>query len=126
RAAPGVRDADEALRVLDHPAAHSPLGADARRVVEVPAPPATHPRLFVARACGSLARVSRQRPDKRHEQSGREYEQQYEGAEWPHWKLEELPSMGTRPLTRRPLAVGVDFSQCARFPRSAIPLLGDS
>ena len=53
----------------------------------------------------------RQRPDECEEKGAREYEQQYEKAEWPHWKLEGLPSMGTRPITRRPLAVGVDLSQ---------------
>jgi hypothetical protein len=37
---------------------------------------------------------ARQRPEQCQEKGAREYEQQYEKAEWPHRKLEELPSMG--------------------------------
>ncbi len=57
-----------------------------------------------------------QRLDKCHEQGACEYEQQYEVAEWPHWKVEELPSMGTRPITQ------ANYPGAARCRRGLLPV----
>jgi len=82
------------------------------------------PRELLRRRDGG-AGDARQRLEERHEKRNGEYEQQYEKAEWPHWKLEELPSIGTRPITWRPLAVGVDFSQGSSDPEARLcPIWG--
>jgi hypothetical protein len=94
------------------------------KVVVVSPPMAVLVRVLL-RSGRRIARDVRQWLDEPHEEGAREYEQQYEKAEWPHWKLEELPSMGTRPITRRPLAVGVDLSQGSSDPwAGACPIWG--
>ena len=62
-------------------------------VVPAPVSPVRGPTLEML-ARHLLGGVARQRPHECHEEGAREYEQQYEKAEMPHWKLEELPSKG--------------------------------
>jgi hypothetical protein len=88
RAAPDIRDADEASRVLDDALAEGRRGVR-RHVMVVAAVVVVMlvrvlPRELLRRR--RRTRVTWQRPDKCHEEGAYEYEQQYEEAEWPHWK----------------------------------------
>src|SRR5579862_1061536 len=121
RAAPCVRNSPEPPGVV-----HDPHTERVHPNVVVPAPMTVSERVPLRRD-DRVAREARQRPDECHEQSGGEYEQQYEKAEWPHWKLEGLPSMATRPITRRPLACRRGLLPAKQgFRTPAIPLLGDN
>src|SRR4051812_27886693 len=89
RTAPCVRNSPEPPGVVHDP---HPERVPAMHDVMVVAPLVPMLVRVLLRRDHGVARDARQWHKERHEKGAREYEQQYEKAEWPHWKLEGLPS----------------------------------